>query len=107
MRARPRMRDLTKQWTAYTNVRKQALDQAKEKERRAESVSIGDIPKQREITLPSLVPTASAPIANVHYSVPKSRMTALARALGRVTLPYREVGLKSFDYTYDDLVDDD
>jgi hypothetical protein len=34
-------------------------------------------------------------------------MRKLAKALGSINLSYKEVGLKSFDYTYDDLVGDE
>ena len=107
LRARPLMRDLTKQWTSYTNARKQSLEQAKKKEDRANAVSIGQVANRPKIKLPSLTSKSRTPIANVHYSVPVSRMKDLARALGRITMPYREVGLKSFNYTYDDFVGDD
>jgi hypothetical protein len=43
----------------------------------------------------------------VSYSVPLVRLKRLAKAMGRSNLPYREVGLKSFDYTYDDMVGED
>ena len=45
-------------------------------------------------------------MANVHYSVPVSKMKRLATELGNVNMTYRDVGLKSFDYTYDDHVGD-
>jgi hypothetical protein len=34
-------------------------------------------------------------------------MKKLAKALGSINLTYREVGVKSFDYTYSDLVGDE
>ncbi len=107
LRARPRMRELTKQWTSYTNMRKQALERAKEKEQKAKAVAIRDVESRAEAVLPRLVRAPRTRVANVNYSVPVSRMKKLAEALGRITMPYREVGMKSFDYTYDDLVGDE
>ena len=104
LRARPRMRELTKQWTSYTNVRKQALENARAKEQVAKPVAMRDVHNRTEVVLPKLVPAAQTRVANVNYSVPVSRMKSLAEALGKITMPYKEVGIKSFDYTYDDLV---
>ena len=107
LRARPRMRELTKEWTSYTNVRKQALERAKEKEQMAKPVAIRDVDRRPRVVLPTLDRVSRTRVANVHYSVPVSRMKTLAGALGGITMPYREVGMRSFDYTYDDLVGDE
>ena len=45
--------------------------------------------------------------ANVNYSVPVTKMKKLAKQFGSINLAYREVGLKSFDYAYNDLVGDE
>lgn len=105
--ARPRMRDVTRKWIDYTNARKQALDEAKEKERRASLISIYDLKKVDAVKLPALTARSGPTPANVNYSVPLPRMKKLAKALGSINLAYRDVGLKSFDYTYDELVGDE
>ena len=107
LRARRRMRDISKEWIAYTNIRKQALDKAKEKETVSVTVSIHDVEKRPSITLPRLSPVRAERRANVNYSVPVSRMKNLAKELGSINMPYRDVGLESFDYTYKDLVGDE
>jgi hypothetical protein len=106
-RARPRMRDVTRQWIDYTNSRKQALEEAKEKERKAALVSIYQLKKVEAAKLPALTARRGPPPANVHYSVPVTKMKKLAQALGNINLAYRDVGLKSFDYTYGELVGDE
>ena len=106
-RARPRMRDVTRKWIDYTNARKQALEEAKIKETQATLVSIYQLRKVDAVKLPALTAKAAPPPANVHYAVPVPRMRKLAQALGSINLAYREVGLKSFDYTYNDLVGDE
>lgn len=106
-RARQRMRDVTRKWVDYTNARKQALEEAKEKEGRAAPVSIYKLEKVDAAKLPVLTARIGPPPANVSYAVPVSRMKKLAMALGSINLPYRDVGLKSFDYTYDELVGED
>jgi hypothetical protein len=106
-RARPRMRDLTRKWIDYTNARKQALDEAKAKERQAALVSIYQLNKVNAVKLPALTARTGPTPANVHYAVPVTRMKELAKALGNINLAYRDVGLKSFDYAYSDLVGDE
>jgi hypothetical protein len=101
------MREVTKAWTDYTNARKQALDQAKQTEAAAQPVSIYQIAQSSEVKLPIFTPRPVEPQATVNYSVPTSKMRALAKALGRITMSYREVGLRSFDYTYNDLAGDE
>ena len=104
LRARLRMRDISKEWIGYTNARKQALDDAKRREVATAVVSIHDVEKRPSISLPRLFPVQTERRANVHYSVPVSRMKKLAKELGSVNMTYREVGLNSFNYTYGDLV---
>ena len=106
LRARRRMRDISKEWIAYTNARKQALEEAKQKEEVADAVSIQDVKKRPSLALPTLVRVPAEPVANVNYSVTVSRMRKLASELGNVNMSYRDVGLKSFAYAYDDLVEE-
>jgi hypothetical protein len=103
-RARPRMRELTRKWIDYTNVRKQALEEARQKEREAETVSIYSVARQTSVKLPALVARDSDPVANVQYSVPLDRMRNLAKKFGSANLPYREVGIRSFNYAYREKV---
>ena len=103
-RARPRMRELTRKWIDYTNARKLALEEAKQKERVAQSVSIYSVARETPVKLPDLIARAADPIANVQYSVSLSRMRELAKKFGSVNLPYREVGLRSFNYAYREKV---
>lgn len=103
-RARPRMRDVTRKWIDYTNARKQALEEAKEREAKATPVSIYAVNKQSPVKLPVLTPKQVEKVGNIAYAVPLSRLRKLGKALGSINMPYREVGKRSFDYTYDELV---
>lgn len=108
LNARPKMREISKAWIAYTNVRKQVLPEAKEVEQDAKTVSLYSVPARKTIALPQLsVPRQRAKGATITYTVPIKRLRDLASALGDINLKNREVGLKSFDYTYDDLVGED
>ncbi len=106
-RARPRMRDVSKSWIAYTNQRKQALEEAKLKESAAVAVPLALVARQNVVTLPRLIAKPVERVANVNYSIPVSRMKKLAKELGSINMPYREIGLKTFEYTYNDLVGED
>lgn len=107
-RAKSRMRDVSKTWIAYTNARKQAVEEAKQKESAAPSVSIYSLPMRATVELPQLTITRrTEKVANVHYSVPLAKMKKLAQAMGSINMNYREVGLKSFDYAFDDMVGDE
>lgn len=106
-RARPQMREVSKRWIAYTNQRKQALEEAKRRESAAVSVRLASVARQSSVTLPTLVAKPVEKPANVNYSVPISRMKRMAKELGSINMPYRDVGLKTFDYTYRDLVGDE
>jgi Histidine kinase-, DNA gyrase B-, and HSP90-like ATPase len=99
-RARPRMRELTRKWIDYTNARKLALEEAKQKEQAAQPISIYSVARETPVRLPALIARAADPVANVLYSVPLSRMRKLAKKFGSVNLSYKDVGLKSFDYAY-------
>jgi hypothetical protein len=106
-RARPRMREVARKWIDYTNARKQSLEEAKAKERQAASVSIYQLNRVDAVKLPSLTARSGPTPANVNYAVPVTRMKKLAKALGSINLAYRDVGIRSFDYTYKDLVGDE
>ncbi len=103
-RARPRMREVTRAWINYTNARKQALEEAKRKESEAQAVSIYQVNRQAAVRLPTFTARPTERVANVLYTVPVSRLRKLAREFGSVNMPYREVGLKSFEYAYEDKV---
>jgi len=104
-RARPQMRDVTRKWIDYTNLRKQAADEAKQKETAAVAVSIQQIPRLEAVRLPVLVTKPKERVANVNYTVPLAKLRRLGSALGSINMAYRDVGLKSFEYAYDDLVE--
>lgn len=106
-RSRPRMRDVARKWIDYTNQRKQALEEAKVKEAQALPVSIYAVQKQVSVSLPTLVAKPAERAANVHYSIPVTKIRKLSKELGNINMTYREVGLKTFEYAYSDLVGED
>lgn len=104
---RPHMRDVSKEWIAYTNERKRDREEATAKEQAAKAITIFDLQNRKEVALPKLAPKPKIPQANVLYTVPRDRLRSLAAALGNINMPYKDVGISSFDYAYKDLVDDE
>jgi hypothetical protein len=98
------MKRVSRQWIAYTNQRKQALEEAKRRENAAVPISIYRVPPREAAVLPTLAPRAVEPVANINYAVSRAKLRKLAKEFGSITMPYRDVGLKSFEYAYDDLV---
>jgi hypothetical protein len=104
--ARPQMREVTKKWIAYTNQRKQSLEEAKAREAAAAPIRIYEVAKRATVSLPrltSIAPATPSP-ANVAYTVPVARLKKLAKEFGSINMSYREVGIKSFEYSFKDLV---
>ncbi len=104
---RAKMRETTKEWISYTNARKQVRVEAVQREDVAKSVPIFEVVARPEVALPRIIAVPKIPEANVLYSVPRSRMLKLASALGNINMAYKDVGLKSFEYSYSDLVGED
>ena len=104
---RPRMRDTTKAWTTYTNVRKNELVEARQKEEAARPVAIANVAMRSAVELPKILTAARPLTANVTYAVPVSRLRRLATELGNINMTNKEVGRRSFDHTYKDLTGDE
>ena len=109
LRARPKMRAVSRQWIDYTNFRKQAIEEAKVKEKEVVTVSIHNVKERNSVAVPTLNSTQATKtrLANVHYSVPIPEIKKLATEFGSAIMPYREVGIRSFNYAYRDLVEDE
>jgi hypothetical protein len=97
-RALSRMYEPTRSWIDYTNARKEALEASKALEASAAPVEITNIVPSSTVRLPSPPKVPTDRVANVNYSVPLKDMRKLARAFGNANMPYREVGLRSFEY---------
>jgi hypothetical protein len=102
-RAVAKMFPSTRQWIDYTNARKAMREESREKESATSALPISQVKVRHSLKLPAKVEGAKE--ANVLYVVPLDRMKALAKAFGRSTMSYREVGTRSFDFAYSKLVD--
>lgn len=103
-RAKPKMRDVTRAWIDYTNSRKQAAEEAKKLESAAITVLMKNVPARASVALPQLTQQKREKVANIHYSLPLPRVKKLAQEFGSINMSFRDVGLKSFEYAYEDLV---
>ena len=101
-----RMMKPARSWIDYTNVRKTAIERAKKLEESAKPIEASSVTENSSVVLPKIT-TKRTRVANVNYSVPLTKMKSLAEALGDVGMSYRDVGMASFDYTYNDHVDDE
>lgn len=106
-RARPRMREVSKQWIGYTNARKLAVDEAKQIENQARPKSIFDVAQRAHVSLPIIASKPKVRTANIAYSMPLQRVRDLAEGLGNINMSYRDVGMNSFERAYSDLVGDE
>tara|TARA_R110002072_G_scaffold302300_2_gene484643 strand:+ start:2738 stop:4102 length:1365 start_codon:yes stop_codon:yes gene_type:complete len=104
---RPKMRETTKEWISYTNTRKQIREEAVQREEVAKAVPIFEVTVRQEVALPRIVPKPKVPEANVLYTVPRPRLRSLASAFGNINMAYKDVGLRSFEYAFEDLVGDE
>lgn len=106
-RALPKMRNASRKWIDYTNNRKQAIEQAKSIENQSKPVPIFDIKINHELKVPIFEPKPKVKTTNVSYTMPIERVKKLARALGNINMSNKDVGIESFEYTYNDYVEDE
>lgn len=102
-RSMPKMREISKDWIAYTNVRKQFADKARTLEEEAKPVALYKISKNAQVNFPKLVGKVKLKPANISYPVEKKRAEKLADAFGDINMTYRDIG----EYTYEEFVGKD
>lgn len=112
-RSKPRLREVSTAWIKYTNQRKQMkVDKDRAVvdvvEKAAVPIPVYNVPTQATLVLPAFTEAVRGEKqANIAYSVPVSKVRALAHGFGNRNLSYREVGLQSFEYAFTDLAEDD
>jgi hypothetical protein len=107
-RALVKMSEPSRDWIDYTNARKSDLGKAKTLEQSGKQLVLPQVQERPSVRLPQLTTVRSRErVANINYAVPVKRLRKLASALGSINLSYRDVGVRSFDYAYEMLVDED
>lgn len=108
-RALAKMYEPARAWVDYTNARKSDLDAVKQLEETTTPADLVSVSPSETLSLPELKTTTRTRerMAHVNYSLPRKRLTALADAFGDKSMTNRDVGLQSFQFAYDELVDED
>jgi hypothetical protein len=107
VRALVEMERQTRAWIDYTNARKADIPEAANRESGGRPVPLPEVKRNENIRLPGPTPKPADPPANVNYVVSRKKLQRLAEGLGNRNLTYREVGIRSFDFAYDHLVDEE
>ncbi len=106
-RALARMSEPTRAWVDYTNERKADLETAKEREAKTTSSDPSALPEREKVELPKPVSKTTKRVANIMYQVELERLRSLADALGDIGSSYRDVGKQSFEFAFEQLVEED
>ena len=105
--SKPAMREATRAWINYTTARKSAREAAQAKEAEAKAVSIFRVSSRIAISTPSFAPKTRVRTSSIQFAEPVAKIRKLGEAFGSVNMPATQVGSRSFDYAYKDLVGDD
>lgn len=103
-----RMKLITRTYIDYTNARKQNLEEAKQKETLGRFVStIPATSPTDAMKVPAFPPSASTRVksVNIAYAVPEKQFIEVATALGDRRMPKKHVGLQTFDFYRDRIVE--
>lgn len=103
-RAVVRMRDATRSYLDYTNARKASLEEAREKEESTSYVSVRSAGPSHQMRMPKYTPVPKVKTANILYQKPVEDVKRVATALGNPLMSYKDIGLKTFEYYYENEV---
>jgi hypothetical protein len=110
-RAVARMAQPTRAWVDYTNARKQAGPDDRKAiaalEATSKPIPITSVASRSEVVLPAVPRAIATPVANVSYAVQRQTLRKLAAGFGDPNMSYRDVGISSFDYAYESLVEEE
>ncbi|AIN57987.1 ATP-binding protein [Pseudomonas soli] len=104
------MRDATRKYLDYTNMRKANLEAAKGYESTAKVKAITEIKAQAPEPAPMKLPVFEAApkvrMGTVSYTQPVAILNKVAQALGNSQMSYKQIGQKTFEYFVDNEVSD-
>lgn len=96
------MRDATRKYLDYTNVRKANLDKAKAYESNAAIRPISEIrakaPEAAPMRLPVFESAPKIKMGTVSYTQPVALLNKVAQSFGNVQMSYKQIGQKTFEY---------
>lgn len=99
------IKNVSKSWTSYTNEKKHAPTTSSEQENNTKPVSAFELKINDEILFPTYERTKKKPQANILYKIEVGKARELANALGNINMSYKEIGERSFNFTYENCVD--
>jgi hypothetical protein len=105
-RAVVKMEELTRQFTRYTNKRKEDQENAKSLEEKTEARPLRELPVSASFQVPVVIRKPTIQMANILYKKPKAEVTKVAEALGNRFMPYTEVGIKTFEFYLENMAGD-
>jgi hypothetical protein len=97
-RALVKMREVTKEFTEYTNRRKAELQHARKAETTAESISVSQVAVRPRLVLPKI---KKQEVRRICFDKPVAEIEAVGRALGINARFLKQVGVAAFDYVRD------
>jgi hypothetical protein len=104
-RALAEMKKVTRDFTTYTNRRKEALEAARVVEERAPLVAVDQLVERRAIKLPEI----SAPrvrMVSIQYSRPAAEVARVGAAMGNRHMAAKQVGIATYEYYLENFVED-
>jgi hypothetical protein len=105
-RALAKMQVPTRAWIDYTNGRKSDAS-VRDLEATALPKEVSTLPLSTKVKLPKPKSASGERLASVGYAVPMSKLKTLAAAFGQRFMSQKDVGLKSFEYAYKELVSEE
>lgn len=105
-RAVEKMKDATRKFVDYTNAKKADLKEAKELELKAVPTPVFQLEKRDAIRLPYITGKPEAAMATISYKKVKAKVLKVAKALGDRNMTNKDIGSRTFDYYYENEVED-
>ncbi|MDO3507190.1 ATP-binding protein [Ralstonia pseudosolanacearum] len=94
-----KLREITEEFTAYTNRRKEDLAAAREAERPRLQVDVYAARDVKPLRLPGVATVKLAdPLVNIAFKRKLSEVNDIRRHLSNLAMSYRDIGIATFDY---------
>lgn len=106
-RALVAMKKAARAFIDYTNERKDDLETARKQEASTVPKPISSVPQNATLATPKFVSKPKVEQANVNYTVELRRLKRVAKALGNAGMTYRQVGIETFEYFYENEVSEE
>jgi hypothetical protein len=104
-RAVSAMKEVTREYINYTTLRKGNLEEAKKLEGRTNPIPIMSVPIRLTMRLPRLA-APNVDVANITYQKTRREVRKAAEALGNRNMTNKQVGISTFEYYYEQQVED-